>query len=183
MPDTLDQPTIGDDAAAMPRQCMRCATGASNGTDRSKPRTIQPRLQIIAQILLAAKEMWDARDIGHQPIGAITAHHRRVAPRPTPQRCQRRSFGCQVRHAGGEIWADGTRIRQCHAAPQAARDGGQIDAVQMIGIAKPVGQRKRPLNGAYPQARVAGEPRKPYGQQPSRHSSLQPNRQLFPFCS
>ena len=183
VPDTLGQPSIRHNAAAMAGQRMGRPTGAGNGAGGMQARPFQPGLQVVAQPGLTTEEMRHARNIGHQPIDTIRRHHRRIATGPATQGGQGGGFARQIGRTGGKIRADGARIGQCHAAMQTAGRGGGVQTVQMIGIARAMGQRKGPLNGAAPQARVAGEPRKPYGQQPTRHSSSRPSFLKFPLCS
>ena len=167
----------------MARQRMGRAARSGNGAGGLKSGTLQPRLQVIAQHFFAAEEMWHPRNIGHQPIGPIRRHHRRVAAGPPPQAGQGRCLTHEIGGTGGKVRADSAGICERHSPRQAPGAGGLVQAMQMIGIARRMGQGKRPVKGPCPEARVAREPRKPYGQQATRHSSSQPRFHLFPFCS
>jgi hypothetical protein len=68
VPDASAKPPVGDDAAAVAGQRMGCPAGAGDGAGGMQARPVKPRLQIVAQIRFAAKEMRHARDIGHQTI-------------------------------------------------------------------------------------------------------------------
>ena len=84
--------------------------------------------------------------------------------------------GGQGGDLGRQIGADGAGIGQGHAALQPKRLCGSVQAMQVIGIARPQGQGKGHFNGPGPQAAVACQPRKPDGKQPSRHPSAASNR-------
>ena len=64
VPDAFSQTPVGHDTAAVARQGMCCPTRACYCADRRKTCTLQPRLQVLSQSLLPAKEMWNPRDIG-----------------------------------------------------------------------------------------------------------------------
>lgn len=183
MPDPFCKLPIRHDAAAVSGQRMGGSSRSSDGAGRGQSCPLQPGLEIIAQIVFAAKEMWHAGDVGHQPIHPIGVNHRGIAPGLAAQcgKCHRLSR--KVGRAGGKIGIDGAGIGQSHAAPQTPRHSGQVQAMQMIGIARPQGQGKWPLNGTVPHARVAREPRKPYRKQPTCHSSSRFILQKFLFCS
>ena len=162
---------------------MGCASGSCYGAFRMQARPRQSRVQVLAQIGFAAKQMRHARDIGQKTVRAIRGNHGGIAAGPAAQGHQRRRLTRQISGADGKIGTDRAGIGQCHAAMQAAGRGGGVQAMQMIGIARAQAQGKGPFNRAVPQADVAAQPRKPDGQQPSRHSSSQSNFRKFPFCS
>ena len=156
---------------------------AGNGADCGKTRALQPGLKILAQIVFATKKMRNTGDVCQQPVDTIGSDHRRVATRPSSQAGQRRRRARQIGRASGKFGTNGAGIGKRHATRQTPYSCGRVQAMQMIGIARPMGQGKWPLNGAVPQARVAREPRKPYGKQPTRHSNSRSNFPKLPFCS
>jgi len=182
-PKPLGQSALGDDPPAMARQRMSAAIGARDGAVRGEPGALQPRVQIGAQRRLAAKEMRHAADVGHQPVGAVAPDHRRIASGPAAQRGEGARLAHKIGGAGGEIGVDRAGVGERHAAPQTARLGGDVQAVNMIGAPRPQGEGEGPFTGAPPQDGVARQPRKPDGKQPTSHPSAASNLRVFLFCS
>ena len=113
---------------------MSGTAGPGNGAGRTQPGAGQARVQIAAQIRLAAEKMRHAGDVGHQPVGTVARHHRRIAPRPPPQGGQRRRLAPQIGGPGDEAGADRARIGQRHAALHPLRVGRHVQTVHMIGV-------------------------------------------------
>ncbi len=151
-------------------------SGACDRTLGSEPRPIKPRMQVSAHVLLATEEMRDARHIGNQTLRAVAGHHRCVASCPPSQRRQGCGLAREIGRAGADIRADGSGIGQGHSPAQSAGESRLVHAMQMIGVARPKGQGEGSLNRAPSEAHIARQPRKPYGKQPTRHSSLSPSR-------
>lgn len=98
------------------------------------------------------------------------------------ERAVRGVQGGQIGGVGCQIGADGARIGQRHAALQPQFFRGAVQAMQVIGIARPQVQGKGPFKEPGPQADIACQPRKPYGKQPSCHPRAASNRRWLPFC-
>ena len=133
--DPLRQSPINHNSTAMACQCMSGPPRSGNGADRRQTCAFQAGLQILAQIRFAAKQMWDPRDIGHQPIAAITRDYRRVATGPAAQADKGRRFTRKVCGPRCKIGANRAGIGKRHAAVQPACGSGKAHTMQMIGIA------------------------------------------------
>jgi hypothetical protein len=173
----------GRDAAAMPGQRMGGPDGIGNARPGTDARATEACLQVVQQRRLAAVKMRRSRQIDHHPVQPIPRDPRRIAAHPPRERRQERPLSRQIGRAGDKIGTQGARIGQGHAAPQTPGTGRPVQAMQMIGIARPMGQRKGPLNGPDPQPAFARQSWKPHGQNATCHANERPMFQMFLFCS
>lgn len=183
MPDPFQQSPVCHDAAAMARKAIGRTACPGYGAGGMETRAFKPGMQIVAQRLLSAEKVRNAGHICHQPIRPIDRHHGCITSRPASEDFERCGLSHQISGAGLQIGADGTGICQGHTLRQSPPGGVVIEAMQVIGIARPMNQGKGPLNGPVPKARVAREPREPDGKQSSCHSNARSNRHKFLICS
>ncbi len=112
----------------------------------------------------AAEEVIHPGDVGQQPVGAVPRHEGGIPYCPAAQGFQKGRLGAQIGRAGGQRGADRARIHQGHSAMQPRLFGGAVQAVQMIGIARPQAEREGPVMRAPAQRHLARQPGQPQGQ-------------------
>ena len=134
-PDPACQRTIGDDAAAVPRQGVSGPPGACNRALGGQSGPVQPGVQVRAHLLLATEEVRDTRYIGNQTLRPVAGDHRRVTACPSPQGGQGGGFAREIGWARADVGSDGSGVRQRHPPVQSAGESRQVHAMQVIGIA------------------------------------------------
>ena len=120
--DGIDGPTRRNDAAwAVARHGPGGAGGVGHRGDGGDALPIETPREVPEQLLLAAEEMRDARDVDPEAVGRIGCHHRRVADGPARQLAQSRLVLTGGRLEDMQLRRQGLRLGQGHAGVKSLR--------------------------------------------------------------